>query len=320
MRYTHTTLLGLAAAALWGAADVTYAQSVSHEMTVSVVDGDGVPVTGLMPRDFIVREDNVEREVLRVRPDTEPKQIALLVDTSEAAGPAIGDFKRAAAAFVGRMTDGNEISIISFGGTPRILTNASHDPAELAEGVGKIFAYSSTAGYLLDAAAETGEGFARRGASRPIIVVLAARGVDYSSMNDQAALDRLAEAGVTIHALVLSASARGGVETTEPFGLVGPGSLFAGQSGSGAFQHQQIERDRFLDAGPAKTGGRRRDLILSTSAEDAVLELAAQIREQYLVEYARPTTLIPPERIKVDVRQADLDVRGAVVAAGNPAR
>ena len=300
--------------------DVTHAQSVAREMTVSVVDGDGVPVSGLMPGDFIVREDDVEREVLRVRSDTAPKQIALLVDTSQAAGPAIGDFKRAAAAFVDQMREGNEISIISFGGTPRILTNASHDPAELAEGVGKIFAYSSTAGYLLDAAAATVDGFTRRGAPRPVIVVLAAPGVDYSSMNDRTALDRLADAGVTLHALVLSTLGRGFMEDVDPIGGPGPGSLFARPGGSGTFQHQQIERDRFLDVGPAATGGRRRDLILSSAAENAALELAAQIREQYLVEYARPSTLLPPKQIDIEVRQADLDVRGAEVAAGSRSR
>ena len=54
-------------------------------MYVSVLDKAGAPVPDLGPADFIVREDNVAREVLRVAPATDPMQIAILVDNSQAA-------------------------------------------------------------------------------------------------------------------------------------------------------------------------------------------------------------------------------------------
>ena len=44
------------------------------------------PVPGMGPSDFIVREDNVAREVLRVVPATDPMHIAILLDNSVAAG------------------------------------------------------------------------------------------------------------------------------------------------------------------------------------------------------------------------------------------
>ena len=64
----------------------------------------GAPVADLGPADFIVREDNVAREVLRVAPASEPMQIALLVDNSQAAEPFIRDY-RAGAAGVHRRDD-----------------------------------------------------------------------------------------------------------------------------------------------------------------------------------------------------------------------
>ena len=54
-------------------------------MYVSALNDAGAPVPDLGPSDFIVREDNMAREVLRVEPAVEPMQIALLVDTSQAA-------------------------------------------------------------------------------------------------------------------------------------------------------------------------------------------------------------------------------------------
>jgi len=295
---------------------VAHAQSVTRELAVTVVDRDGAPVTNLAPSDFLVMEDDVEREVLGVRLDTEPKQIALLVDTSQAAGQAMVDFRKGAAAFVDAMHEGNEISIISFGGTPRILANASRDQDQLAEGVNGIFSYSSTASYLLDAAVETSKGFVRRNADRPIIVVLSTLGIDYSNMDDRTALDRLVDGGVVLHTVVLSqptASAGSG----QTAGALGPGSFLDQGLGPSPFEFQNIERDRFLSAGPSTTGGRRRDLIMSASTEQALSRLAAQIRGQYLVEYSRPATLIPPDRIDVNVRQDGLDARGVPVKTGN---
>jgi len=303
----------------------TNAQSVERKIVVSVVDSDGVPIVGLTPSDIIITEDGIRREVLNVRRDTEPKQIALLVDTSQAAEPAIQDFKKAAGVLVESMSTGHEISIISFGGTPRILTGATDDPAKLREGVGKIFSYTSTASYLLDAVSESVQGFQRRSAPRPIIVVLTTRGVDYSNADDLSTLDRLKDAGVAMHAIVFAQS---------PVGEIGLGEGFSGRSNRGIrqassppdltqtrlptadlhpYQSPPLEFDRFLQQGPTQTGGRRRNLQTFTSAERAMNDLTAQLQSQYLVVYSQPAMLIPPETIRVAASRDGLDARGTPV-------
>ena len=85
-------------------------------MFVTVVDGSGAPVKGLRPDDFVVREDGVQREILRVEPATGPIEITLLVDNSQAATPFIGDFRGALADFMRSVGKGNEIGLTSFGG------------------------------------------------------------------------------------------------------------------------------------------------------------------------------------------------------------
>ncbi len=50
---------------------------------------------------------------------------------------------------------------------------------------------------------------------------------------------------------------------------------------------------------------------MSASAEGAFQNLAAQLRNQYVVVYVRPAALIPPERIEIDVDRDGLDAKGA---------
>jgi len=66
------------------------AQPRERELFVSVIDKDKHAVTVTpQPQDLIVREDNVSREILRIVPASEPLQIAVLVDNSQAATRAI---------------------------------------------------------------------------------------------------------------------------------------------------------------------------------------------------------------------------------------
>ena len=296
MPHMPRALCALAVVLLLGACTQTvYAQASERQMVVSVVDANGAPASGLGPADFIVREDGVAREVLRVSPRTGSRQIALLIDTSQAAGPVLGDLKRAAGASVESMSDGNEISIISFGGTPRILADATTDLDKLRDGVGRIFAFSETASYLLDAVSETTQGFRRRAAERPVLVVLTTLGVDYSNIDARTLLHRLEESRVAVYTVVL---------------LQGETAVGGSTTPRGDIVARGIERDFLLDQGPAVSGGRRWDLQISASAERAMVDLATDLRSQYLIVYSRPDALIPPERIDVEVTRAGLDARG----------
>src|SRR5437588_10490867 len=96
-------------------------QALERSMYVSVVDQAGGPVANLGPSDFIVREDNLSREVLRAVPATDPMQIAILVDNSTAAAPLVPQIRRALPAFIEALTTPtasgrhNEVSIITLG-------------------------------------------------------------------------------------------------------------------------------------------------------------------------------------------------------------
>jgi hypothetical protein len=73
-------------------------------------------------------------------------------------------------------------------------------------------------------------------------------------------------------------------------------------------------RASVLDEGPKNSGGTRSDVLTSQAFEGELLELAAILKAQHRVVYARPQTLIPPEKFEVS------SVKAGVTASGGPAR
>lgn len=296
--------LPLALAASLAAVAAAGAQSVERRMIVSVLDDDGVPVTDLGAADFEIREDDAAREILRVDAAGAGRQIAILVDTSEAAVRAASDFRRGLSAFVDAMHGDNRISIVSFGGPPRILAPSTSDGERLREGVGRVFPQSGQAAYMLDAVYEVAEGFDRNGADRPVMVVLTTAGTDYSNRRARQVLERIDESGAAFYTLSVEAR-RAAFESAQP-----PG-------GFGGFdaRQQEFERDLVLARGTAGTGGRHRDLLASSAVERALLDLVAELRNQYLIAYSRPDSLIPPDEVTVTVDRSGVTARGIVLSS-----
>ena len=84
----------------------------------------------------------------------------------------------------------------------------------------------------------------------------------------------------------------------------------AGCSLAFRFTKSASERAFIFSDGTEQTGGRY-DNVLAPSALGARLkQVADELTHQYLVTYARPQSLIPPERVKITAKRQDLTVRG----------
>ncbi len=275
-----------------------HGQDNERSLFVTVLDEQDVPVSNLSADEFAVAEDGVEREVLRVEPARSPMQVAVLVDTSASAAFAIRDIRNGLERLVPVLAERNDVALVSFGGPPRVLVESTRRLDRLREGIGRIFSFSDSAAYLLDALMETARGFERRESARPVIVVVATEGLDYSRYDARRIQDALEESAVATHVIVLMERANTALRANQ-FGLPGGVDLY--------------QRDRALAELPEATGGQRHDLLLSTALPDRMGALAELLANQYHLVYSRPSSLIPPESISVRMRRADLTAHGTPV-------
>ncbi len=269
------------------------AQPKERELWVSVRDQDKKPVTTTpQPQDLIVREDNVSREVLRIVPASDPLQIALLVDNSQAATRAIQRMRDGLNGFIDRMAnEKNEISIVTMADRPTLAVDATRDGAKLKKsGADRLFAQPGSGMYLLESIIETTKGFRKREATRPVIVALMTEGTEFSNQHYDEVISALKNTGTQFFALTL----------TEP-------------SDDNLSKDEIRNRNIVLDRGTRETGGRREILLTDMAIPDALASVAEELLHQYKVTYARPDSLIPPEKITVEAKNPNWTARGVPV-------
>ena len=267
------------------------AQAIQRSMYVSVITDAGAPVPDLGPPDFIVREDNVAREVLHVEPATDPMQVAVLVDTSQQARNDIAYMRTALPPFVATLTEGavkSEVAIIGFGERPTTLSDYTTSRATLQKGVDRIWSQQGSGAYLLDAIEEISVGFRKKESPRPVIVAIAAEGTELSFRQYDQVLEALAGGGAAFYAIMLGTP-------------------------SSSVSQEAISRNIVLDRGPNNSGGRREQLLSAIALGEKLKQLGDQLTHMYKVTYARPQSLIPPEKVTVAATGAGRTAHGTLI-------
>lgn len=258
---------------------------------VSVLGPRSVPVAGLAAGDFSVREDGVAREVLRAEPATDPLQVVLLVDDSQAATDALQPLREGLTAFVDALEGRAEIGIVTVADRATSLVPSTRDTAALKKGITRIFARSGSGAYLLDGIMDVSRGFSRRKAERPVIVAVTMEGVEFSNLQYQTVLEALEASGAALHVLSVGT----------------PASSMA---------DEMRNRNQVIAEGTERTGGRRDQILTPSGLAEALPRMAAELLNQYVVTYSRPEALIPPEKLRVTVSRPDVTVRARTRTAG----
>jgi hypothetical protein len=268
------------------------AQAIQRSIYASVLNKEGAPVPNLGPADFVVREDNLAREILRVEPATAPMQVALLVDNSARSSPNIRDIREATNEFIKGMTSGvvrNEVAVVAVAERPTMVVDYTVDQPKLLTGAGRIFTQPGSGAYLLDGLFETSQGFKKREATRPVIVAISTNGPELSNRYHDQIINALRGVGASFHIVMVGS----------------PPTDFISSEGR--------ERALTLSKGTEDTGGRYDNVLAASALSDRLKQVANELTHQYLVTYARPQTLIPPEHVVITGKDSNLVVRGTPV-------
>jgi VWFA-related protein len=272
----------LAAGWLALASSAAFAQADERVIYASVVDKDGTPILDLTTKDFIVREDGQAREVLRVARDSDPLQIALLVDNSVSMRPRLSQLRRAVTAFIDSTREDVQLAIITLAERPTILAGYTTDRAALRKAADNMFAYEA-GNYLLDGIAETSQGLAKRTMWRSAIAVITGIGPELSYRQYTEVLRFFRAGGASLHVV---------------------------QMGSGIGEQG---REIVVSRGTSETGGRFEEVLVPTGLELKSKQLATELSNQYRVTFARPSRLVQPSKTEVSVRRTDLKARGMLL-------
>lgn len=262
----------------------------TRSVYVSVLDGKDAPVPGLTVADFVVREDGVAREVLKVDRATAPLDVMLLVDDSEALNPALQPMREGVATFIDRMQGHGTLGLMTFGERPTSLVKPTKDAAALKRGGGRIFARSGAGAYLLEAIQEVSRDFARRKVERAHIVVVSMQGVEFSNLQYETVLKDLDASGATLHVLEIGMPNTSRTDEMRNLNMV-------------------------VAEGTKRTGGRRDQVLAESGIAEALPRVADDLIAQYVVVYGHPDRLIPAEKLQVTVNRPGVTVHAPTKVA-----
>ncbi len=296
------------------------AQELQQSVFVSVIRS-GEPVTDLTADEFVIEEDGRRREVLRVEPANVPMQVAILVDDSQGFARNLSHVRNGLTALINGLPDGQQIALSTFGEHVTRVVDFTTNKDVLLEAAARYAPFSETSAYLTNALAQTAADLDRRGAIRPIIVLLTAEGANTQmsrvslgrqgdtpisprggkGLDYKVVLEVLKETMVAVHSLVVRDVGIPQFATTPDFSTATRGALMQ-DSG---------DRDRasLLQQLPKVTGGGRQELGITSAVPKLLAQMANEISNQYLVTYARPVGLIPPEEVEVKVTRRRHRVR-----------
>ena len=175
-------------------------------LVASVVDANGRAVAGLRPQDLQIREGSSAPQAnVTLASKVSPVALALVIDTSGSmAGKPLADAKAAISTMVGSLGAIDQVAILSFNTSVRVVQPLTTDKSLALAGVGSVVAGGNTAIY--DAAGSAVDLLHGADANTRRAIVFLTDGLDNASQSSrQSAVERLAGAGFPLYAIGLGA-------------------------------------------------------------------------------------------------------------------
>jgi hypothetical protein len=245
---------------------------VDKSLFISVLDEAGKPVKDIVADDILIREDMVDRQVVAVKPASQPISVAVLVDTAQGARVTdaygtpeeyVRDIRNAVGTF-GKTLLGQSpnavVSLTEFGQAAVTIVPFTSKPDEYMKGINRIVARPRVGSVLLEALSQANSDLARQPSTRRAIVSLNLEPSDEQSrQNEKQIVEDFKKSGAQLWSLSVQ---RGGLKNSK--------------------------RDLVINQFSKATGGQR-DFVVGISAIEGILKgYADALTYQYEVVFKRP--------------------------------
>jgi len=271
-------------------------EGIARTVYITATGDKGAPAHDLTAADVTVKEDGTARTVLEVRPAAEPMQVVMLVDDS---GAGIQYVREGVADFIRIVQRTAEIAVISTAGQNTVVVDFTSDPGALMNGVNRLATKTTSGGYLLDAIAESARTLTRREAPRPVIIVLALEGKEFSNVAAAQVLDAVRRSRAVVHVVSVGKPT---MKTMTSWNQQPTDSIHEALD-------ETMARNSVLAEAPRRSGGRLEQVGQATGIPTRLSEIAYDLRDQLVVTYSRPAGAKPVERIEVSVKRKGVKVR-----------
>lgn len=191
------------------------------QVVVRVTDINNRAIAGLEAKDFEVTENNEQREVLSVRPETAPFNLVLLLDVSGSVENYVDFIRKAARNFVDTVNVDDRVSIVIFNEDVKVLSSFTTDKTKLSKSLDSFDAGGGTSYY--DSLAYTLTDTLRplKG-ERTAIVVLSDGDDNHSFLSFDSLLGSIQESGALVYPLYVPSGLIAASSTANPNSSVDP--------------------------------------------------------------------------------------------------
>jgi VWFA-related protein len=263
----------------------TTLQALTRSVFVNVSDSKGALVTDLTAADVTVKDDGKAREVVNVERATGPITVALLIDDN---GLGANDVRAGAVAFVQRLRGRAEIALVTTAGQNVTRVDYTTNIDAHIDAIRQLYVRPAPpGGHLLEAVMDAARSLEARKAQRPAIVILAFESEEFSTLRQDRVLDQLRRSGASLNVIMV------GRAKTSP----------------SMTQDENMNRNKVLGDGPKQSGGRHEEMIVTAGVPNAMLRIASDLTNQYVVSYSLPAGVKPSGRIAVSVTRRGVTLR-----------
>ncbi len=241
-------------------------------IVVTVVDQSGVAVKGVTAADLAVQEDSSMREVVDVKPDTDPMTVALLVDNTK---PMIGqetptrELRAGLTTLVQKLQQANPenaVGIWEFAGAGVMTQKPTTKTEDVTKKISRMFPSQQAGGVMLEALVDASKELSKKGVGpRRVIVSVSFGSQEISSMQPQDVANAMRKAGVNYWAVTIVANQDAIGNATD-----------------------SAARDLIISNITTASGGMKLSGVTAISLESQLGKIADALTSQYIVTYARP--------------------------------